>query len=74
MTVRPIGAEVSCDGPDASRVCPESAAIRASLRSVTAVQVRSDGREDGWVSRRRDGRLVDLCPTCKTNPTRKEPI
>jgi hypothetical protein len=72
MTAHSLGVEVSCDGPDGSRGCPESAAIRARFASLTAVEVRADGRTDGWVSRRRDGRLVDLCPACKTNPTRKE--
>lgn len=68
MTARSIGTEVSCDGPDASRDCPDSAAVRASFTSLTAAEVRADGRADGWIRRRRNGRRVDLCPACKTAP------
>ncbi|WP_069883485.1 hypothetical protein [Streptomyces luteocolor] len=68
MTARSLGTEVSCDGPDSARACPESAAVRARFTSMTAAAVRRDGRRDGWVCRRRDGRLVDLCPACKTTP------
>jgi hypothetical protein len=68
MTARSIGTEVSCDGPDASRDCPESAAISASFGSMTAAEVRADGRDDGWTRRRRNDHLVDLCPACKTAP------
>lgn len=68
MTAYTLGVEISCDGPDASRDCPESAAVRASFTSRTAAEVRADGREDGWASRRRDGRLVDLCPACTPTP------
>lgn len=64
MTARPIGVEVSCDGPNERTNCPESAAIRASFDSVTARQVRADGRSDGWTTRRAPGRLLDLCPSC----------
>jgi hypothetical protein len=66
MTAHSLGTEVSCDGPDASRDCPDSAAIRASFNSLTAADVRADGRRDGWVHRRRYGYRVDLCPACKT--------
>lgn len=68
MTVHTLGVEVACDGPDESRDCPESAAIRASFGSLTAAEVRADGQEDGWTRRRREGRLVDLCPACKPTP------
>ncbi|MFJ8146593.1 hypothetical protein ACIQ6R_16200 [Streptomyces sp. NPDC096048] len=64
MTARPIGVEVSCDGPDERTDCPESAAIRASFDSVTARQVRADGRSDGWTTRRAPGRTEDVCPSC----------
>jgi hypothetical protein len=64
VTARPIGVEVSCDGPDEQTDCPDSAAVRASFMSVTARQVRADGRADGWIRRRRAGRVVDLCPGC----------
>ena len=64
MTARPIGVEVSCDGPAPGTDCPDSAAVRAQFTSMTPQQVRADGREDGWTRRRRNGRLVDLCPTC----------
>lgn len=68
MTARTLGTEVSCDGPDGARACPESAAIRARFASMTAAAVRADGRRDGWVRCRRDGRLVDLCPACNPTP------
>lgn len=64
MSVHPLPPEVACDGPDAARDCPESAAISASFGSMTAAEVRADGRILGWTRRRRDGRLADLCPTC----------
>lgn len=66
MTAHSLGTEVSCDGPDASRDCPDSAAIRASFNSLTAPDVRADGRRDGRHHRRRYGYRVDLCPACKT--------
>jgi hypothetical protein len=69
MTARPIGVEVSCDGPDDQTDCPYSAAVHARFTSVTARQVRADGREDGWTVRRVPGRLVDLCPACQTRHT-----
>ncbi|MFE1950005.1 hypothetical protein ACFW9D_05985 [Streptomyces sp. NPDC059524] len=68
MTAHRLGVEIACDGPDVAHDCPASAAVLARFGSRTAEQVRADGRSDGWVRRRRDGRLVDLCPTCKTNP------
>lgn len=66
MTAHPIGVEVACDGPGRSD-CPDSAAIRARYGSRTARQVRADGREDGWTTRRAPGRLLDLCPNCRTH-------
>ncbi|MFE7626070.1 hypothetical protein [Streptomyces sp. NPDC057509] len=60
MTARPIGVEVSCDGPTGHDDCPLNAAVRARYTSRTAAQVRADGREDGWT--RRAGR--DMCPDC----------
>lgn len=72
MTAQSLGTEVSCDGPDPSRDCPDSAAIRASFNSLTAAEVRADGRTDGWARRHRDGRLVDLCLNCKTAPHRRD--
>lgn len=68
MTAHSLGSEVSCDGPDPSHDCPDSAAISASFNSLTAADVRADGRTDGWVRRRRYGRRVDLCPACKPAP------
>lgn len=68
MTARPIGVEVSCDGPDEQTDCPDSAAVRASFTSMTAPQVRADGREDGWTTRRAPG-LRDVCPACRTKRT-----
>ncbi|WP_158991243.1 hypothetical protein [Streptomyces griseus] len=65
MTARQIGVEVACDGPT-DRDCPDSAAIRARITSRTARQVRADGRCDGWTTRRAPGRLLDLCPACRT--------
>jgi hypothetical protein len=64
VTAYPIGVEISCDGPDEQTDCPQSAAIRASLTSRTARQVRADGRADGWTTRRRASRLRDVCPEC----------
>ncbi len=64
MTARPIGVEVSCDGPTDGD-CPDSAAIPAGFASRTARQVRADGRRDGWTTRRAPGRLLDLCPNCR---------
>ncbi|MFF1709270.1 hypothetical protein [Streptomyces sp. NPDC058268] len=68
MTAYALGVEVACDGPDVSRDCPESAAVSARFGSLTAAQVRGDGRTDGWTRRLRDGHLVDLCPACKSTP------
>ncbi|MWA08816.1 hypothetical protein [Streptomyces sp. BA2] len=68
MSAHALGVEVSCDGPDESRDCPESAAVRARFASLTAAEVRADGRADGWVRPRRGGRLVDLCPACQPAP------
>lgn len=68
MTAYPIGVEVSCDGPDEHTDCPENAAIRARFGSLTARQVRADGRTDGWTTRRGSGRLRDVCPTCRALP------
>jgi len=65
MTATPIGVEISCDGPDENTDCPSSSAVRASFDSVTARQVRADGRDQGWTTRRRAGHLRDLCPTCR---------
>jgi hypothetical protein len=64
VTAYSLGVEVSCDGPAPRTDCPDSAAVRAQFTSMTAAQVRADGRETGWTRRRRNGRLVDLCPTC----------
>lgn len=72
MTARPIGVEVSCDGPTGLDDCPDSAAIRARCTSRTAREVRADGRRDGWTTRRAPGRLLDICPRCRNQPT-KEP-
>ncbi|MFJ9985346.1 hypothetical protein ACIQUD_15160 [Streptomyces globisporus] len=70
MTVRPIGVEVACDGPTGRDDCPNSAAIPAAITSLTARQVRADGRADGWTTRRTPGRLLDLCPNCRHARTR----
>lgn len=68
MTAQPIGTEVYCDGPDETSDCPDSAAVRAAITSVAPREVRADGRADGWSRRRRNGRLVDLCPRCVPRP------
>ncbi|MEU2730076.1 hypothetical protein ABZ650_20405 [Streptomyces griseoviridis] len=68
MTAYPIGTEVACDGPTADTDCPDSAAVAARFASRSARQVRADGRADGWRWRRRDRRLVDLCPNCAARP------
>jgi hypothetical protein len=69
MTARPIGTEVSCDGPDEQTDCPDSAAVRASFGALTAPQVRADGHADGWTTRSARGRLRDVCPACRTKRT-----
>lgn len=69
MTAYPLGFEVSCDGPDENTDCHESAAIPIRFGSMTAQEVRADGREVGWIRRRRAGRLADLCPDCAAVPT-----
>lgn len=46
------------------RECPDSAAVRPRFGSLTARQVRADGRADEWTTRRGEGRLEDLCPAC----------
>lgn len=66
MTAYPLGYEIACDGPADGLDCPQSAAVPIRFGSLTAAEVRADGRKDGWVRRRRDRRLVDLCPTCHT--------
>lgn len=65
MTAYPLGYEIACDGPDETRECPESAAVRAATASRTVVEVREDGRAQGWTRPRRGGRRVDLCPNCQ---------
>jgi len=64
MTEHSLGVEISCDGPDERADCPDSAAVPIRFASLTARQVRADGREDGWTRPRRAGCLVDLCPRC----------
>ena len=71
MTARSLGVEVSCDGPAGGDDCPDNAAIRARFVSLTTPQVRADGRKDGWTVRRTPGRLLDLCPRCRTAPTKE---
>lgn len=36
----------------------------AEFNGEEATRIRRSARIDGWVRRRRDGRLVDLCPEC----------
>lgn len=70
MTAYPLGVEIACDGPNVCRECPESAAVRRQVTSRTAVEVREDGREQGWAHTRRAGHRVDLCPNCRTGAAR----
>lgn len=70
MTAYPIGYEIACDGPAVGQECPESAAVRRQVTSRPAVEVREDGREQGWAHTRRAGRRVDLCPACRTGAPR----
>ncbi|MCE7083468.1 hypothetical protein [Streptomyces sp. ST2-7A] len=72
MTAYPIGVEVSCDGPGNGRPCPGSAAIPAAFTSLTAQQVRADGRTTGWTTRRANGRTEDICPNCQTTEGRPQ--
>jgi len=68
VTANSLGVEISCDGPDETTDCPDSAAVPIRFASMTARQVRADGRKDGWTRRRRTSRLVDLCPRCTAHP------
>ena len=68
MTARPLGIEVSCDGPPDGGDCPDSAAFHAIGATWTAREMRADGRRDGWITRRAPGRLLDICPRCRTTP------
>lgn len=68
MTAHSLGTEVFCDGPAEQTDCPDSAAVPASFASMTAREVRADGRRLGWAYRLRAGRRVDLCPSCATTP------
>ncbi|MGW0579814.1 hypothetical protein ACWD25_28480 [Streptomyces sp. NPDC002920] len=69
MTAYSLGTEISCDGHDEQTDCPDSAAVPASFRSLTAREVRADGRALGWAyrlgvpaARRPHGRrLPQLC-------------
>ncbi|MFE7077890.1 hypothetical protein ACFU96_48235 [Streptomyces sp. NPDC057620] len=67
MTSHTLGVEISCDGPDEQTDCPDSAAVHARFGSLSARQVRADGRKDGWTVRRAPGRLRDVCPGCRAN-------
>jgi hypothetical protein len=69
VTVYSLGVEISCDGPAPGTDCPDSAAIPIRFGSLTAQQVRADGRQDGWTVRRIPGRLLDICPACQTRAT-----
>lgn len=70
MTAYSLGYEIACDGPATGRDCPESAAVCRTVISRTVVEVRADGREQGWAHTRRDGRRVDLCPACRKEAAR----
>lgn len=35
---------------------------------VSANEIRRRARNAGWTRKRRDGKLVDLCPKCKGKP------
>lgn len=69
MTAYTLGVEVSCDGPDEATDCPDSAAIPIRFGSLTPRQVRADGRQNGWTTRRGRGCLLDVCPACQTRTT-----
>ncbi|MFE7111805.1 hypothetical protein ACFU98_29680 [Streptomyces sp. NPDC057575] len=69
MSAHSLGVEVACDGPAGLDDCPDSAAISAQFTSRTTQQVRADGRRDGWTVRRAPGRLLDVCPRCRTEET-----
>lgn len=75
MTAHSLGVEIACNGPADRNDCPDSAAVRARFTSRTAREVRADGRRDGWTVRRVPGRLLDICPRCRTTPDHatKEP-
>lgn len=66
MTALPLGYEIFCNGPTGRDDCPHSAAVPAAFTSKSARQVRDDGRRLGWTTRRAPGRLLDICPNCRT--------
>lgn len=70
MTAYPLGYEIACDGPGGGRDCPASAAVQPRPCTVTAAEVRADGREQGWTRPRRGGRRIDLCPDCRAEAGR----
>ncbi|MFC4506660.1 MULTISPECIES: hypothetical protein [Streptomyces] len=69
MTAYSLGTAISCDGHDEQTDCPDSAAVPASFRSLTAREVRADGRALGWAYRLRAGHMVDVCPSCAAVPS-----
>ncbi|MDT0381394.1 hypothetical protein RM572_21790 [Streptomyces sp. DSM 42041] len=70
MSAFSLGVEIACDGPDEARDCPQSAAVPRRFGSMTAPEVRADGRSLGWTLRRRDGQRIDLCPDCRKEARR----
>ncbi|MFF7485597.1 hypothetical protein ACFZBC_08875 [Streptomyces luteogriseus] len=50
-----------CDGRDNEGPCGNWHGT-AEFNGETTAQIRRSARVDGWTRRRRNGRLVDLCP------------
>lgn len=58
-----VEAHVWCDGPKSDPDNCQAGDQNEYGYSITAV--RAFLRETGWVVRKRNGQVVDLCPTCK---------
>lgn len=56
-----------CDGQDEEGRCGNWHGL-AESNGETADLIRRSARVDGWVWRRRDGRMVDLCPEHAAQP------
>jgi hypothetical protein len=56
-----------CDGRDEDGPCGNWHGT-AEFNGETVASIRRSAHIEGWVRRRRNGRLVDLCPECSTRP------
>ena len=65
--ITPVEYRISCDSGNACkgkimmhRLIPNRATVRATSTRDAAKKVRGQG----WIRRRVDGHLIDLCPAC----------